>query len=62
MCIIDQREVSQDATDFGTALRAVFREDADVVMVGEMRDLGNNQDGDHCGGNRASYFRDSSHQ
>ncbi len=39
MCIIDQREVFQDATDFGTALRAVFREDADVVMVGEMRDL-----------------------
>lgn len=39
MCIIDQREVFQDATDFSTALRAVFREDADVVMVGEMRDL-----------------------
>jgi twitching motility protein PilT len=39
MCIIDQREVFQDATDFGTALRAVFREDADVVMVGEMRDI-----------------------
>ena len=39
MCIIDQREIFQDATDFPTALRAVFREDADVVMVGEMRDL-----------------------
>lgn len=39
MCIIDQREVFQDAVDFPTALRAVFREDADVVMVGEMRDL-----------------------
>lgn len=39
MCIIDQREVFQDAVDFETALRAVFREDADVVMVGEMRDL-----------------------
>jgi twitching motility protein PilT len=39
MCIIDQREVFQDATDFGTALRAIFREDADVVMVGEMRDI-----------------------
>ncbi|HBB36658.1 MAG: Pili biogenesis protein ATPase [Candidatus Moranbacteria bacterium GW2011_GWC1_45_18] len=39
MCIIDQREIFQDATAFGTALRAVFREDADVVMVGEMRDL-----------------------
>ncbi len=39
MCIIDQREVFQDATDFQTALRAVFREDADVIMVGEMRDI-----------------------
>jgi len=39
MCIIDQREVFQDATDFGSALRAIFREDADVVMVGEMRDI-----------------------
>jgi twitching motility protein PilT len=39
MCIIDQREVFQDATDFGTSLRAIFREDADVVMVGEMRDI-----------------------
>ncbi len=39
MCIIDQREVFQDATSFHTALRAVFREDADVVMVGEMRDI-----------------------
>jgi len=39
MCIIDQREISQDAVSFPTALRAVFREDADVVMVGEMRDL-----------------------
>jgi twitching motility protein PilT len=39
MCIIDQREVFQDATDFQTALRATFREDADVIMVGEMRDI-----------------------
>src|SRR4030042_4825633 len=39
MCIIDQREVFQDAMSFGTALRATFREDADVIMVGEMRDI-----------------------
>ncbi|MDP1845412.1 MAG: PilT/PilU family type 4a pilus ATPase [Candidatus Moranbacteria bacterium] len=38
-CIIDQREVFQDAASFHAALRAVFREDADVVMVGEMRDI-----------------------
>jgi twitching motility protein PilT len=35
--IIDQREVSIDTSDFRTALRAVFRQDVDVVMVGEMR-------------------------
>lgn len=39
MCIIDQREILQDALDFPSALRAVFREDADIVMVGEMRDV-----------------------
>lgn len=39
MCIIDQREILQDAQNFPSALRAVFREDADVVMVGEMRDV-----------------------
>lgn len=38
-CIISQREVYQDAASFGTALKAVFREDANVVLVGEMRDL-----------------------
>ncbi|NIA11587.1 MAG: PilT/PilU family type 4a pilus ATPase, partial [Nitrospiraceae bacterium] len=37
-CIIDQREVGRDAKSFGSALRSVFREDADVIMVGEMRD------------------------
>ena len=38
-CIIDQREVYQDAKSFQIALKAVFREDANVVLVGEMRDL-----------------------
>lgn len=36
--IIDQREVGIDTEDFHTALWSVFREDADVVMIGEMRD------------------------
>lgn len=35
---IDQREVGSDTKDFATALRAMFREDVDIVMVGEMRD------------------------
>lgn len=38
-CIINQREIGQDATSFPSALRAVFREDANVVLIGEMRDL-----------------------
>jgi len=36
--IIDQREVKIDTPDFHTALWGVFRQDADIVMVGEMRE------------------------
>src|SRR3990167_6503822 len=36
--IIDQREVKIDTPDFRTALHGVFRQDADIVMIGEMRD------------------------
>ena len=36
--IIDQREVNQDTKSFTRALRATFRQDPDVIMVGEMRD------------------------
>ena len=36
--VIDQREIHQDATSFTRALRATFRQDPDVIMVGEMRD------------------------
>ncbi|MFA6602126.1 MAG: PilT/PilU family type 4a pilus ATPase [Candidatus Paceibacterota bacterium] len=37
--VIDQREVRIDTPDFGDALTAMFREDIDVCMVGEMRDI-----------------------
>ncbi|MEK7124541.1 MAG: PilT/PilU family type 4a pilus ATPase, partial [Patescibacteria group bacterium] len=37
--IIEQREVSSDTNSFAAALRAMFRQNPDVVMVGEMRDL-----------------------
>jgi len=37
--IIDQREVYQDSKSFQLALKSVFREDANVVLIGEMRDL-----------------------
>ncbi|MEK7482395.1 MAG: type IV pilus twitching motility protein PilT [Patescibacteria group bacterium] len=36
--IIDQREIYQDALSFARALRSTFRQDPDVIMVGEMRD------------------------
>lgn len=36
--IIDQREVELDTNSFADALSAVFREDVDVILVGEMRD------------------------
>lgn len=35
--MIDQREVKIDTSDFATALRSVFRQDVDVLMIGEMR-------------------------
>lgn len=37
--IISQREIGRDAESFSSALRAVLREDPDVILVGEMRDL-----------------------
>ena len=37
--IVDQREVYQDTLSFSRALRSTLREDPDVIMVGEMRDL-----------------------
>jgi twitching motility protein PilT len=37
--IVDQRQVGSDVGTFADALRAVFREDPDVVLIGEMRDL-----------------------
>jgi twitching motility protein PilT len=38
-CIVNQRELGPDATSFSEALRAALREDPDVILVGEMRDL-----------------------
>jgi len=39
MAIINQRELGVDTKSFGTALKRVLRQDPDVIMVGEMRDL-----------------------
>ena len=38
-CIVNQREVHADTHSFGNALRAALRQDPDVVLIGEMRDL-----------------------
>ncbi len=38
-CVVNQREVSADTHSFGAALRTALRQDPDVVLVGEMRDL-----------------------
>jgi len=38
-CLINQREVHRDTRSFATALRSALREDPDVILVGEMRDL-----------------------
>ena len=38
-CLVNQREVHQDTQGFANALRAALREDPDIVLIGEMRDL-----------------------
>ncbi len=38
-CIVNQREIGADATSFADALRSALRQDPDVILLGEMRDL-----------------------
>jgi twitching motility protein PilT len=38
-CLVNQREVHSDTQSFSNALRAALREDPDIVLIGEMRDL-----------------------
>ncbi|SFL82221.1 type IV pilus twitching motility protein PilT [Nitrosomonas communis] len=38
-CLINQREIGKDTHNFANALRAALREDPDIILVGEMRDL-----------------------
>ena len=39
LCVVNQREVGMDTTSFPLALKYVLRQDPDVVLIGEMRDL-----------------------
>src|SRR6202022_1959779 len=38
-CLVNQRELGSDAQSFAAALKAALRQDPDVILVGEMRDL-----------------------
>src|SRR5579875_3204664 len=38
-CLVNQREVNSDTHSFASSLRAALREDPDIVLIGEMRDL-----------------------
>jgi twitching motility protein PilT len=38
-CIVNQREIGSDTTSFPTALKYVLRQDPDIILIGEMRDL-----------------------
>ena len=38
-CIVNQRSIGQDSKSFSNALRAALREDPDIILVGEMRDM-----------------------
>jgi twitching motility protein PilT len=38
-CLVNQREVGADTSSFGTALKYILRQDPDVVLIGELRDL-----------------------
>jgi twitching motility protein PilT len=38
-CVVNQREVGADTEDFATALKHVLRQDPDIILVGELRDL-----------------------
>ena len=38
-CIINQREIGKDSRSYKSALKAILREDPDVILIGEMRDL-----------------------
>ncbi len=61
-CLINQREVHSDTQSFTNALRAALREDPDVVLIGEMRDLETVEVGAADRGNGSPDVRDAAHQ
>ena len=61
-CLVNQREVHSDTNSFSNALRAALREDPDIVLIGEMRDLETVEVGAEDRRDRASDVRDAAHQ
>ncbi|MEJ7709208.1 MAG: ATPase, T2SS/T4P/T4SS family [Pyrinomonadaceae bacterium] len=61
-CIVNQREVGADTHSFGAALRTSLRQDPDVVLIGEMRDLETTESALAHRGNRPLDVRYASHQ
>ena len=54
--IVTQREVGKDTLSYAAALRAALRQDPDVILVGEMRDLETISTAYYSGGDRTSVF------
>ena len=61
-CLINQREVGPHTLSFANALRSALREDPDVILVGEMRDLETIRLAHDRGRNRPPGVRHAAHQ
>ena len=59
--VVNQREVGEDTQSFAEALRHVLRQDPDVILVGEMRDLETISDRADRGRDRSPRVRDAAH-
>ena len=60
-CIVNQREVGEDTHSFAEALKHVLRQDPDVILVGEMRDLETISTALDRGRDRSPRVRDAAH-
>ena len=61
-CLVNQREVHSDTQGFSLALRAALREDPDVILIGEMRDLETIESALTHRRDRSPHVRDAAHQ
>ena len=61
-CLVNQREVHSDTSAFAPALRAALREDPDIVLIGELRDLETRRIGAAHRRNRPPHLRHAAHE